>query len=250
MSTEIATYQFPITDAPVRAVELNGEPWFVAADVTDILGYSHGRDQVNALPQRMRNTVAISDGKRGNPNRTVVNEAGVYRLAMRSNLPEAEAFQNWLAEDVIPAIRRTGRYESPGAALATTAPVIDVDMQARVIATLAGVIAPDYLEAKARIVLARALGEQPEIDPAKRPLTVADYFAERGATGEQDRKLSSRFGKAIKALYIAKHDRAPEQITDRWINGSVRKVNAYTEADRALFDAAWSQMFPPALGAA
>jgi Prophage antirepressor len=47
----------------------------------------------------------------GVQNMTTVSESGVYRLVMRSNLPAAEAFQDWIAEDVVPAIRKTGSYQ-------------------------------------------------------------------------------------------------------------------------------------------
>lgn len=110
--TEVQPFVFPPTGQPVRSVLINGEPWFVAADVTTALGYANGRDAVSKLPERMRNSVALNDGNRGNPNHAVINEAGVWRLTMRSNLPDAVAFQDWLAEDVIPSIRRTGSYSA------------------------------------------------------------------------------------------------------------------------------------------
>lgn len=111
MST-IIPFSFPDTGAPIRVMTVDGEPWFVGGDVTSLLGYANGRDALAALPERMRNTVAIPDGKRGNPNRAIVSESGVYRLVMRSNLPAAERFQDWLAEEVIPSIRRTGSYSA------------------------------------------------------------------------------------------------------------------------------------------
>jgi anti-repressor protein len=107
----IQPFTFPETGQAVRTVLVDGEPWFVAKDTTDILGYSNGRMAVSALPERMRNTVTLADGTAGNPNRAIVSEPGVYRLVMRSTLPEAERFQDWLAEEVIPALRKTGRYE-------------------------------------------------------------------------------------------------------------------------------------------
>ena len=104
---------FTYSGQQVRTVTVDGEPWFVAADVTDLLGYANGRDALTRIPDRMKNTVALNDGIRGNPNRAILNEAGVNRLIMRSTLPEAERVQDWIAEDVIPAIRRTGSYSKP-----------------------------------------------------------------------------------------------------------------------------------------
>lgn len=111
----VQPFTFPTTGQEVRTVTIDGQPWFVATDVTDILGYANGRDAVSRLPERMRNSVVLGDGNRGNPNRVVVNEPGVWRLTMRSTLEKAEEFQDWLAEEVIPSIRQTGSYTMPGA---------------------------------------------------------------------------------------------------------------------------------------
>ncbi|MFC8271125.1 BRO family protein [Streptomyces sp. NPDC057271] len=108
--SSIMPYTFPETGTPVRVVTINNEPWFVGSDVTAVLGYGNGRDALGRLPERMKSSVAISDGTPGNPNRAIVSESGVYRLIMRSNLPAAERFQDWLAEEVLPSIRRTGSY--------------------------------------------------------------------------------------------------------------------------------------------
>lgn len=109
--TQIEIFQFPATGAGVRTVLLDGEPWFVAADVCAVLGYGGGaRNAVGRLPERMKG-VADVNTPGGVQKVAVLSEAGVYRLVMRSNLPQAEAFQDWIAEDVIPQIRMTGRYE-------------------------------------------------------------------------------------------------------------------------------------------
>src|SRR5947208_14600795 len=113
MAAEITPFAFPATGQNVRTVTVDDEPWFVAADVCGVLGYSNGRMAIGNLPERMKGSVTILDGTPGNPNRAIVSEPGVYRLAMRSNLPEAEAFQDWIAEDVVPSVRRTGSYGTP-----------------------------------------------------------------------------------------------------------------------------------------
>ncbi|MFL6113958.1 MAG: BRO family protein [Catenulispora sp.] len=111
MST-LTPFTFPATGEPVRTILIDGEPWIVAADVTAILGYANGRDAVSRLPERMKG-VGSTDTPGGRQKLSIINEPGVYRLAMRSNLPEAERFQDWLSEEVLPSIRKTGGYGVP-----------------------------------------------------------------------------------------------------------------------------------------
>lgn len=103
---------FNYGDRHVRVIQVDGEPWFVAADVCGILGYANGRAAVEQhVPERHRGSVAIHDGTPGNPNRATISESGLYRLVMRSNALNAEPFQDWVTESVLPEIRRTGGFK-------------------------------------------------------------------------------------------------------------------------------------------
>lgn len=104
-------------------------------------------------------------------------------------------------------------------------------------------IDPKHLEAKARIVVARALGEAPEITPADVPLYVSDYLAGKGLRRDLVDAKASGFGKRLKARYIVEHDREPERHHQNLPNGTVRQVYAYTEADRPLFDSVWAKHY-------
>lgn len=98
----------------IRTVEINGEPWFVGKDVADRLGYSNPRDALSAhVDEDDKNTVAIHDGIRGNPNQTVINESGLYSLVLSSKLPTAKQFKRWVTAEVIPSIRKHGAYMTP-----------------------------------------------------------------------------------------------------------------------------------------
>lgn len=94
----------------------NGEPWFVAKDVCDILGLGNTRKALLNFPEDERNTVTTSNGINegpGNPNVNIVNEPGLYRLIFQSRKSEAEAFKRWVFHEVLPSIRKTGKYEFP-----------------------------------------------------------------------------------------------------------------------------------------
>ncbi|WP_454835797.1 phage antirepressor N-terminal domain-containing protein [Rhodococcus qingshengii] len=111
--------------------------------------------------------------------------------------------------------------------------------QARLIASFKGIIDDKHLEAKARIVLARGLGETPELDPASIPLYVGDYLKSRGLASDMISAKASGFGKRLKGLYVAEHGEAPGRAYQELPNGTVREVYAYTQADRELFDRIW-----------
>ena len=94
----------------VRTIVKNSEPLFIAKDVCDILGLSNSRQAVSRLDNDEKNTVTLNDGI-GNPNKTVVNEYGLYNLVLASRKPQAKAFKRWITHEVIPAIRKPGKYE-------------------------------------------------------------------------------------------------------------------------------------------
>lgn len=97
----------------IRTATINDEPWFVGKDVAEALGYSNTRDALAAhVADEDKNTVVISDGKRGNPNQTVINESGLYALIFGSKLESAKRFKHWVTSDVLPSIRKTGNYQA------------------------------------------------------------------------------------------------------------------------------------------
>lgn len=96
----------------VRTVLIGGEPWFVAADLVDILDIGRVHDAVRGLDEDERGTDTIRT-LGGDQEVTVVTEAGMYSLVLRSRKPEARAFKRWITHDVLPAIRKTGHYGTP-----------------------------------------------------------------------------------------------------------------------------------------
>lgn len=111
-SSEVVNFDFDGI-ALVRVVELDGEPWFVAKDVTDVLGFKDGSRAVrdHVLPgqtNRADRPVAIELGQVGGQLPALINESGLYRLIMRSNVPGATRFQAWVTDEVLPTIRKTG----------------------------------------------------------------------------------------------------------------------------------------------
>lgn len=94
----------------VRTVEVDGEPWFVGKDVTNILGYQNGSRDINRHvdEEDKGSTEMVSPG--GIQQMTIINESGLYSLILGSKLPSAKRFKHWVTSEVLPAIRQNGVY--------------------------------------------------------------------------------------------------------------------------------------------
>lgn len=96
----------------VRAVTINGEPYFVGKDVASILGYSNSRkallDHVDEDDKTDGVTIRDSMGREQTP--VVINESGLYSLILSSKLPQAKEFKRWVTSEVLPAVRKHGMY--------------------------------------------------------------------------------------------------------------------------------------------
>ena len=105
----------------IRTVMVGGEPWFVGKDVAAALEYSNTRDAIRVhVDEEDKNTVAIHDGIKGNPNQVIINESGLYSLILSSKLPSAKKFKRWVTSEVLPTLRKTGSYQMPGTGSKTT----------------------------------------------------------------------------------------------------------------------------------
>lgn len=93
----------------VRTVILNGEIWFVAADVCRALELSDTHKAVDRLDDDEKGTNSIPT-LGGPQDMLTVNEPGLYALILGSRKPEARAFKRWITHEVLPQIRRTGAY--------------------------------------------------------------------------------------------------------------------------------------------
>ena len=111
--SDLSCFQYAAND--FRAVLVDGDPWFVAADVVSILGIGRVHDAVRGLDADERGTDTIRTPG-GDQEVTIVSESGLYSLILRSRKPEAKAFKRWITREVIPSIRKSGQYGNPLAA--------------------------------------------------------------------------------------------------------------------------------------
>lgn len=109
MSAEVIPFDFE--EQAVRVLMRDGEPWFVAADVCRVLDITNRHDAVGRLDEDERDAVGITDSIGRGQKMTIISESGLYALIFTSRKPEAKRFRKWITAEVLPAIRRTGRYE-------------------------------------------------------------------------------------------------------------------------------------------
>lgn len=114
MTQAVQLFNFERTS--VRVVSIDGEPWFVAKDVAEVLGYA---DTKKAITAHCKASIRLGEGGRItplvdlHPQTVLIPERDVYRLVMRSNMPAAERFEEWVVADVLPSIRKSGEYAIP-----------------------------------------------------------------------------------------------------------------------------------------
>lgn len=109
---------FRYEGADVRTVTIDGEPWFVLADLTRALGIAQFR--TDRLSYDLIRNHPIADRIGRSQMVVLVSEPGMYEVVIRSDKPEAAAFRAWITREVLPSIRRTGAYavETPEQLLA------------------------------------------------------------------------------------------------------------------------------------
>lgn len=92
----------------IRTISKKGEPWFVLPDLCKALELSNPTKVAQRLEEDERSNFKL--GRQGYA--TIVNESGLYAVILRSDKPQAKAFRKWVTSEVLPSIRKTGKYET------------------------------------------------------------------------------------------------------------------------------------------
>ena len=113
-TTSGALVPFDFESSQIRVfTDEQGDPWFVATDVCNVLGIGNPRQAMSRLDDDERGVIS-TDTPGVVQSVATVNESGLYTLVLGSHKPEAKRFKRWMTHEVLPAIRRTGRYAVPG----------------------------------------------------------------------------------------------------------------------------------------
>lgn len=223
----------------IRTLIAEGVVLFCGKDVATALGYVNPakaiRDHCKGGPKRYP-----LETQGGIQQTRFITEPDLYRLIINSKLPAAQKFEAWIFEEVLPAIRKHGGYIRPDATEhQVNALIAQARMRMELCQAARGLIHPDHLEAKARVILAQGMGEHATLDPARAPLYTQDFLKSKNLSKTQLRKIAGTFGKRVKAAYVLEHGTEPGKYPLSLPNGQTRDCYAYTEADRALMQNVW-----------
>lgn len=116
MENQLQVFANDDLNASIRVIEIEGEPWFVAADVCKCLDIN--TEQIRRLDDDEKGLRSIHTPG-GSQNMSIISEPGLYNLIMGSRKPEAKQFKRWVTHEVLPAIRKTGHYGKSTALVVT-----------------------------------------------------------------------------------------------------------------------------------
>tara|TARA_R110001583_G_scaffold134993_1_gene286772 strand:+ start:2176 stop:2901 length:726 start_codon:yes stop_codon:yes gene_type:complete len=97
---------FKFSTSDVRVVERDGDPWFVAKDVSEILGYPSAPQMTRILDDDEKGMHTLG----GDQELSIISESGLFHAALKSRKPEAKPFRKWVTSEVLPSVRKTGGY--------------------------------------------------------------------------------------------------------------------------------------------
>jgi hypothetical protein len=229
-------------------VDENGEPRIVLRPAMDALGLDYST-QYTKLKSRSWARVGLcpTTGADGKTYQMVTVDVRTFlmllatideRRVAKDVAPKLVMYQAEVA-DAIEAYWTQGGAINPRASddqlerLAKTAAVLQ---------NLRGLADPGFLDAKARIIAAQAMGETPMLDQETKPLTVSIYLAEKKLRKATVKSISGQFGKYLKALFIARYGEAPFQV-DAIVDHHAIKVAQYQEKHRPMFDQVWFEHY-------
>lgn len=252
VAADLVPVPVPGTDREIVATLIAGKPMVSLRHACEAVGVDFSRQLRKLREKSWAGVVMMSTPSPGGAQQTAMINRRTFTMWLATidtnrvaadARPILEAFQAEAA-DALDAYFNEGGAINPRATEDQLERLSrQAQAQAHVLQALKGVVDPKHLEAKGRIILARALGEAPEIAVADIPLYVQDYLKQRGLPPTLVDAKSSGFGKRLKARYIVEYDRAPEKHHQQLSNGQVREVYAYTEGDRPLFDSVWARHY-------
>lgn len=158
--------------APVRSLLIEGEPWWVAADVCGVLELSEPHRSLAILDEDEKGRHSMTTPG-GHQDMTVINEAGLYSLILRSRKPQAKRFKRWITHEVLPSIRKTGGY-----GVIARDPLTEVDRTAQMLGQLMQLNAAQFAALQGETTEAKAIAVEASTKAEQTAADLAEYQAE------------------------------------------------------------------------
>lgn len=172
-----------------------------------------------------------------------LSRMAAYLVAMNGdpNKAEVAAAQAYFATKT-----REAEVLAEESARSVTTPSEDIvslsERRLRVLRLAEGLVPADWLTVKTQHVVGQALALETSASGEARLLTTDEFLSEKGVPAKKTRSVRSTFGKRLKAAYVLEYGEEPKKV-ERFIDGTTRPVNGYSERDRHLFEKVWSQYY-------
>ena len=250
MSNQIAA--IPFHGQTVQSVEVDGKPHVVFRPLVESLGLD-ADSQMKRLRRHSWACPVKMTVQMGNQGREVtlvdIRTLTMWLATIDENRVSEEArplvvaYQNEVADAIESYWTQGGAINPRATEHQKNALMFELRSQMELAQAAKGLIHDDFLEAKARIILARGMGEAPELDPATKPLYVQSFLKEKGLSKKQLSAKAPGFGKRLKNQWMKSHGTAPQKAPIELQNGRIIDVYGYTEADRPLMESIWQEHY-------
>jgi prophage antirepressor-like protein len=249
---------FAYDDLPLRVAGTSEAPLFVAQDVCRALALENVTRALEPLDADERDSTRVTDASGRRQEVLAVTEAGLYHLIMGSRKPEAKRFQRWVIHEVLPAIRKRGRYfDTKGALYAGPLEPLQeaerwlgfIEKARAAWQTLGGIDPKEEFALRDLLSLAtnrfrRSASPGTDVSgdpavPSREPRTIVEHLIERGL----DDAHAQAVGRTAAGLYKARYHRPPEKLLQR-INGRPTEVCVYRPEDVDLVEEAIALTLP------
>lgn len=237
----------PFRGDELLTVEVNGRPHVLLKPAFEAIGLD-AKSQIDKLAGKSWACTGLIPVQVGDQRRVmVIADVRTFLMALatvderrvsEAARPKLIAYQAEVADAI-------ESYWTQGGALnprATEDQLSALRKQAEILVVLRGVVDTGWLDAKGRVLAARALGETPELDQSTKPLTVSIYLSRKGLKGKEAKAAAPMFGKRLKALFKETFGEEPPSIEDV-VGRHVVNVAQYQEQHCHLFDRIWRDYY-------
>lgn len=250
MSNQIVA--IPFHGQTVQSVEVDGKPHVVFRPLVESIGLDYRSQSRRLSGKSWAGMVKMTIPSKGGPQETTcidVRTLTMWLATIDENRVSEEArplviaYQSEVADAIESYWTQGGAINPRATEHQKNALMFELRSQMELAQAAKGLIHDDFLEAKARIILARGMGEAPELDPATKPLYVQQFLKEKGLSKKQLSAKAPGFGKRLKNQWMKSHGTAPQKAPIELQNGRIIDVYGYTEADRPLMESIWQEHY-------